>query len=77
MNVRQNTTLGDRDVAQELVQLLVVPDGELQVTRDDTRLLVVTSGVASQLENFSSQVFQDSREVDRSTYVWISHRNTS
>lgn len=68
MDVRQDTTLGNCDVTQELVQLLVVTNGELQVTRDDTRLLVVTSGVTSQLENFGSQVLQDSREVDRRTF---------
>lgn len=67
VDVGQDTTLGDGDVAQELVQLLVVPDSELQVTRDDTRLLVVTGGVASQLEDFSSQVLEDSGQVDRST----------
>jgi hypothetical protein len=38
----QNTTLGDDDVTEETVELLVVADGELEVTGDDTRLLVVT-----------------------------------
>ena len=67
VNVGEDTTLGDGDVTEQLVQLLVVTDGELQVTRDDTRLLVVTSGVASQLENLSSQVLKDGSEVDRGT----------
>ena len=64
MNVGQHTTLGDGDVSQELIQLLVVTDGQLKVTRDDTGLLVVTSGIAGQLEDLGSQVFQDSRKVD-------------
>ena len=67
MNVGENTTLGDGDVAEELVQLLIVADGELEVTGDDTGLLVVASGVASKLEDFGSQVLKDGSEVDGST----------
>lgn len=67
VNVGQDTTLGDGDVTQELVQLLIVPDGELQVTGDDTCLLVVTGGVASQLKNLSSEVLKDGSEVDGGT----------
>lgn len=54
MNVGKHTTLGDGDVAEKLVQFLVIADGELEMTGDDTGLLVVTCGVSSQLENFSS-----------------------
>lgn len=67
VDVGENTTLGDGDVSEELVQLLVVADSELQVTGDDTGLLVVTSGVTSQLEDFGSQVLKDGSEVDGST----------
>lgn len=56
MDVGEHTTLGNGDVTQELVQLLIVSDGELKMTRDDTGLLVVTSGVTSQLEDFGSEV---------------------
>lgn len=66
VNVGKYTTLGDGDVAQKLVQLLVVADGELKVTGDDTGLLVVTGGVASKLEDLSSQVLEDGGEVDGS-----------
>ena len=44
--------------------LFVVPDGELKMTRDNTLLLVVTSGVASELEDFSGEVLKDGSEVD-------------
>ena len=54
-------------MAQELVQLLVVSDGELEMTGDDTGLLVVTSGVAGQLEDLSSKVLENGCEVDWST----------
>ena len=67
MNVGQDTTLGDGDVTQQLVQLLIVADGELQMPGDDTGLLVITSGVTSQFENFSCEVLKDGSEVDWST----------
>lgn len=67
MNVGQNTTLGNSDVAQKLVQLLIVADGQLQVTGDDTSLLVVTSSVASQLQNFGGQVLEDGGQVNGGT----------
>jgi len=67
VDVGQDTTLGDGDMSEQLVQLLVVADGELKVARDDTGLLVVTSSVSSQFEDFSSQVLEDSCEVDGST----------
>ena len=66
VDVGENTTLGDGDVAKKLVQLLIVADGELEVTGDDTGLLVVTGGVASKLEDFGSEVLEDSGEVDGS-----------
>lgn len=49
MDVWEDTTLGDGDVAEELVQFLIVADRELEMTWDDTGLLVVASSVASQL----------------------------
>ena len=67
MDVGEHTTLSDGDLAQKLVQFLIVPDGELEMTGDDTGLLVVASGVTSQLEDFSSQVLEDSGEVDGGT----------
>jgi len=67
VDVGQNTTLGDGDVAEKLVQLLIVADGELEMTGDDTGLLVVTGGVSSQLEDLSSQILEDGSEIDGST----------
>lgn len=64
VDVGKHTTLGDSDVTKQLVQLLVVADGELQVAGDDTGLLVVAGGVASQLEDLSSEVLEDGSEVD-------------
>lgn len=47
--------------------LFVVLDGELQVTRHDTRLLVIARGVPSEFEDLSGQVLEDSGEVDGGT----------
>ena len=68
VNVGEDTTLGNGDVAEELVQLLIVADGELKVTRDDTGLLVVTSGVSGQLEDLGCQVLEDGGQVDGGTW---------
>jgi len=67
VNVGEDTTLGDGDVTKELVQLLVVADGKLEVTRDDTGLAVVAGSVASQLEDFGSEVLKDGSEVNWGT----------
>ena len=63
----KHTTLADRHTAKELVKLLVVANGQLQMTGNDTRLLVVAGGVASQLENLGSEVLKDSSQIDGST----------
>ena len=57
--------MGDGDSGEELVQFLVVTDGELQVSRDYTGLLVVSGGVTGQLEHFGGQVFHDGGQVNR------------
>ena len=63
LDVGQNTSLSNGDTAEEFVQFLVVADGQLEMTGDDPGLLVVTGGVASQLEDFSSQVLQHCGQV--------------
>ena len=41
LDVREDSALGDGDSGEQLVQLLVVPDGQLEVAGDDAALLVV------------------------------------
>ena len=65
LDVGQNTALSDGDFAQQLVKLLVVADGQLQVARDDARLLVVPGRVARQLQDLGRQVLQHRRQVHR------------
>lgn len=67
VNVGKNTTRGDGDATKELVELLIVADCKLNVTRNDTRLLVVTGSIAGQFENFGCQVLHHSGHVDRGT----------
>ena len=64
VDVGEHTSRGDGDSAHELVQLLVVADGELDVARDDAALLVVTGSVACELEDLGAQVLEDRRHVD-------------
>ena len=51
MDVRENTSGRDRDVSEQFVELLIVTDGELNVTGDDSGTLVVSGGISSQLED--------------------------
>ena len=67
VDVWQNTTSGNGDSTQELVQFFVVSDGQLKMSWDDSLFLVVTGSVASQLQDFSRQVFQDGSQVDWSS----------
>ena len=67
LDVGQDTTLGDGDSREKFVQLLVITDGELKMSWDDSGLLVVTGSVASQLEDLSSEVLEDGSQVDRGT----------
>ena len=67
VDVGEDTTLGNGDVAEQLVQLLVVADGELQVAGNDTGFLVIAGSVTGQLKNLSSQVLEDGSEVDGGT----------
>ena len=66
LDVGQDAALGDGDFAQQLVQLLVVADNQLQVTRDDAGLLVVPGRVARQLQDLCRQVLQHRRQEHRS-----------
>jgi len=53
VDVRQDTARRDRDRAQQLGQLFVVSDGQLDVSRYDSGLFVVSGGVPGEFENFS------------------------
>jgi hypothetical protein len=67
MDIREDTTSSDGYAAEQLVQLLIVADGELDVARNDTSLLIVSRGVASEFEHLSGKVLHDSGHVDGSS----------
>ena len=64
-DVGKNSALRDGDSSKHLVQLLVIPDGQLKVARDDPGLLVVPGSVPSQLQDLGSEILDHSSEVDR------------
>ena len=65
VNVRQDAARRDGDGAQELGQFLVVTDRELNVTRHDARLFVVSARVTGQFEDFRGEVLEHGGQVDR------------
>ena len=67
VDVGEDTTGSDSAVLKESVELLVVSHGELDVSGDDSGLLGVLGGVASELENLSSKVLKDGSKIDRGT----------
>ena len=71
MDVGEDTTGGDGDSAEELVELLVVLDGEGDVAGHDAGLLVVAGGVSGELKDLGAEVLEDGGHVDTG-----SHTNT-
>src|SRR6185437_14261851 len=67
MDVRNDTTRGDNDVLKQLVELVVVTDGDHDVTGDDTDTLLIARSVTGELKDLSSQVLQDGSEVNGGT----------
>ena len=67
VDVREDTARGNGDLTQELVQLLVVSDGELDVSRDDSLLLALLGGVSGELKDLSDHVLEDSSQVHGGT----------
>ena len=67
MDVGEDTAGRDGDAAEELVELFVVADGELEVAGCDPGLLVVTGGVAGELEDLGAEVLHDGSELHGGT----------
>ena len=63
VDVGEDTSVSDGGAAKKLVELLVVADGELDVSWDDSALLVVLGGVSGELEDLSGEVLKDGSEV--------------
>ena len=67
VDVGEDATLGNGDLSNKLGELFIVSDGELEMSWVDSRLFVVSGGVASELDDFGGQVLEDSGQVDGST----------
>ena len=67
VDVGENTAGGNSGVAKESVELLIVADGQLNVSWDDSGLLVVLGGVSSEFENLSGEVFENCSKVNWGT----------
>jgi hypothetical protein len=65
VDVGKNTSSGNGGL-DESVELLVTADSQLEMAGSDTLDVQALGGVASQLEDFGGQVFQDSGGVDSS-----------
>ena len=53
VDVGQDSTRGDGDLAKQLAQLLIIAHCQLDVSRHDPGLLVVTGCIACKLQDFS------------------------
>lgn len=58
-------------MTKKLVQFLIVSDGELKMTGNNTRLLVISCSVPSKFKNFGRKIFEDGRKID-----WCTGTNT-
>merc|ERR1712110_973530 len=57
LNVGKHASLCDGNSSQKFIYLFVVPDGKLQVSRDYSSFLIVTSCIAGKLKNLSCYIF--------------------
>ena len=67
LDVGEDTTLGNGHSGQEFVQFLIITDGQLQVTGDDSGFLVVSGSISCQFKNLSGQIFHYGCQVDGGT----------
>ena len=67
VDVWQDTTRGNGDLAKQLAQLLVVAHSQLDVPWHNPGLLVVSGCIASQLQDLSGEVLQHCCQVDWGT----------
>ena len=63
-DVGEDTSFSNGGVGQELVEFLVVSDGQENVSWDDSGLLVVLGSVTCEFQDFSSQVFENGGEIN-------------
>ena len=67
MDIGKNSSRSNSNSSKKLVQLLIVLNSKSDVPRYDTALLVITSGVSGKLEDLSTEVLENSSEVNGSS----------
>ena len=67
MDVRDDTSSGDHGSCHEFIELLIVADCKLDVTRCNGLLLVLVACVSCKFENLACQVLEDGSCEDSST----------
>ena len=67
MDVWENTTSSDGSILKKFGELLIVSDGELDMSWDYSRFFAVLGGVASKLENLSCEVLKNGSKIDWGT----------
>lgn len=63
VDVGHDTTLTDVAARGQLVELLVVANGQHDVARDDTGLLIITRGISGQLEDLGKEKRGEKKKV--------------
>ena len=69
MDVGEDSTGGDGDAGEKLVELLVVLDREGDVAGADPGLLVVAGSVAGELKDLGAEVLEDTGNVDAGAHA--------
>ena len=69
LNVGQDASLSNGNTSQKFVELLIIPDGQLQVSGNDPGFLVVSGSIASKFQDFGSKVLHDCGEVNRGSCI--------
>ena len=67
MNTGEYSTRREGRGAQDLVQLLVVADGQLQMARCDRLLLVLFRGIPSEFDDLTGEILEDGSHEDTCT----------
>lgn len=74
MNIGHDARSSDNGVVKKLIEFDVVLDGEEEVSRRDTLVLVVLGTLAGELEHLGAQVLDDAGHHDRGALLHHSAR---
>ena len=71
MDEWHNPSLRNGYALQQLVELNIIPDGQLQMTRNDPHLLVVRGSISRQFQKFSNKIFENCCHVDGCPIAYV------